>query len=87
MTSETTPRGIRKGLTRYSDEGFSLFLRKAFIKAMGIADTASDYNARHANVPRLVEAVKRGGDARGRLPMAFPTISLSAPGSGPCGHP
>ena len=72
MTDETTPRGMRKGLTRYGDEDFSLFLRKAFIKAMGysddalarpvvgIADTGSDYNACHANVPRLVEAVKRG---------------------------
>jgi len=26
--------GLRKGLTRYGDAGFSLFLRKAFIKAM-----------------------------------------------------
>ena len=75
MTDGTTPRGMRKGLTRYGDEDFSLFLRKAFIKAMGfsddaldrpvvgIADTGSDYNACHANVPRLVEAVKAGGDA------------------------
>ena len=79
---------MRKGLTRYGDEGFSLFLRKAFIKAMGfsddaldrpivgIADTGSDYNACHASVPRLVEAVKRGVMLAGGLPMAFPTISL-----------
>ena len=88
MTDGTAPRGMRKGLTRYGDEGFSLFLRKAFIKAMGfsddaldrpivgIADTGSDYNACHANVPRLVEAVKRGVMLAGGLPMAFPTISL-----------
>ncbi len=88
MTGGTIPRGMRKGLTRYGDEGFSLFLRKAFIKAMGfsddalslpvvgIADTGSDYNACHANVPRLVEAVKRGVMLAGGLPMAFPTISL-----------
>ena len=88
MTDGTTHRGMRKGLTRYGDEGFSLFLRKAFIKAMGfsddaldrpivgIADTGSDYNACHANVPRLVEAVKRGVMLAGGLPMAFPTISL-----------
>ena len=88
MTDGTTPRGMRKGLTRYGDEGFSLFLRKAFIKAMGfsddalarpiigIADTGSDYNACHASVPRLVEAVKRGVMLAGGLPMAFPTISL-----------
>ena len=79
---------MRKGLTRYGDEDFSLFLRKAFIKAMGfsddaldrpivgIADTGSDYNACHASVPRLVEAVKRGVMLAGGLPMAFPTISL-----------
>ena len=88
MTDGATPRGMRKGLTRYGDEEFSLFLRKAFIKAMGysddalertivgIADTGSDYNACHANVPRLVEAVKRGVMLAGGLPMAFPTISL-----------
>ena len=28
-------RGLRKGLTSYGDDGFALFLRKAFIKAMG----------------------------------------------------
>ena len=79
---------MRKGLTRYGDEEFSLFLRKAFIKAMGfsddalarpiigIADTRSDYNACHTNIPRLVEAVKRGVMLAGGLPMAFPTISL-----------
>ena len=88
MTNRMTPRGMRKGLTRYGDDEFSLFLRKAFIKAMGfsgdalsrpivgIADTGSDYNACHANVPRLVEAVKRGVMLAGGLPMAFPTISL-----------
>ena len=88
MTDGTTPRGMRRGLTRYGDEEFSLFLRKAFIKAMGfsddalsrpivgITDTGSDYNACHANVPRLVEAVKRGVMLAGGLPMAFPTISL-----------
>ena len=88
MTDGTTLRGMRKGLTRYGDEGFSLFLRKAFIKAMGfsddaldrtivgIADTGSDYNACHATAPRLVEAVKRGVMLAGGLPMSFPTISL-----------
>lgn len=34
--------GMRKGLTSYGDEGFSLFLRKAFIKAMGYSDDALD---------------------------------------------
>ncbi|MEQ9559027.1 MAG: dihydroxy-acid dehydratase, partial [Rhodospirillales bacterium] len=64
--------GMKKGLTRYGDDAFSLFLRKAFIKAMGytddalnrpiigIADTFSGYNACHKTVPDLIEAVKRG---------------------------
>ena len=80
--------GMRKGLTSYGDAGFSLFLRKAFIKGMGysddaldrpiigIADTFSGYNACHANVPDLVEAVKRGVMLAGALPVPFPTISI-----------
>ncbi len=80
--------GMRKGLTSYGDAAFSLFLRKAFIKAMGfsddalsrpiigIADTGSDFNPCHGNVPRLIEAAKRGIMLAGGLPMAFPTISI-----------
>ena len=30
--------GLRKGLASYGDAGFSLFLRKAFIKAMGYSE-------------------------------------------------
>ena len=33
--------GLRKGLTSYGDQGFSLFLRKAFIKGAGYTDVAS----------------------------------------------
>jgi dihydroxy-acid dehydratase len=81
-------QGMRKGLTSYGDPEFSLFLRKAFIKAMGhsdealsrpiigIANTSSDYNPCHGNVAILVEAVKRGVLMAGGLPMAFPTISI-----------
>jgi dihydroxy-acid dehydratase len=81
-------KGLRKGLTSYGDAGFSLFLRKAFIKAMGysddalerpivgITDTYSDYNPCHGNVPQLVEAVKRGVMLAGAMPMVFPTISI-----------
>ncbi|MGZ5130310.1 MAG: IlvD/Edd family dehydratase [Caldimonas sp.] len=80
--------GLRKGLTSYGDAGFSLFLRKAFIKGagytdaaldrpvIGIADTGSDYNPCHGNAAQLVEAVKRGVMLAGGLPMAFPTISI-----------
>jgi dihydroxy-acid dehydratase len=33
--SEPEATGLRKGLTSYGDQGFSLFLRKAFIKGAG----------------------------------------------------
>jgi dihydroxy-acid dehydratase len=80
--------GLRKGLTSYGDAGFSLFLRKAFIKAagysddaldrpiIGITDTASDFNPCHGNAPQLIEAVRRGVMLSGGLPMSFPTISI-----------
>ena len=81
-------RGLRKALTSYGDEGFSLFLRKAFIKAMGYSDDAlerpivgitntfSGFNACHRTVPELIEAVKRGVMLAGGLPVEFPTITL-----------
>jgi len=81
-------RGLRRRLTSYGDEEFSLFLRKAFIKAMGysddaldrpivgIANTYSDYNPCHGNVPQLIEAAKRGVMLAGGMPMVFPTISI-----------
>ena len=43
---------------------------------VGIANTFSDYNACHGNVPKLVEAIKRGVMLAGGLPMEFPTISI-----------
>ncbi len=82
------PKGMKKGLTSYGDAEFSLFLRKAFIKGLGytddaldrpivgIADTFSAYNACHATVPDLVEAVKRGVMLAGGLPVPFPTVSI-----------
>jgi dihydroxy-acid dehydratase len=81
--------GLRKGLASYGDAGFSLFLRKAFIKAMGysndaldrpivgITNTYSDYNPCHGNVPQILEAVKRGIMLSGAMPMVFPTISIA----------
>ncbi|AEG94458.1 IlvD/Edd family dehydratase [Ramlibacter tataouinensis] len=80
--------GMRKGLTNYGDAGFSLFLRKAFIKGagytdsaldrpvIGIADTGSGYNPCHGNMPQLIEAVQRGVMLAGGLPVKFPTISI-----------
>jgi dihydroxy-acid dehydratase len=79
---------MKKGLTSYGDAEFSLFLRKAFVKAMGLSDDAlarpivgiantfSDYNACHGNVPQLLAAIKRGVMLAGGLPMEFPTISI-----------
>ncbi|KAF2771264.1 dihydroxy-acid and 6-phosphogluconate dehydratase [Teratosphaeria nubilosa] len=80
--------GLRSGLTSYGDKHFSLFLRKVFIKAagygedalsrpiIGIINTGSGFNPCHANVPQLVEAVKRGVHLHGGLAIDFPTISL-----------
>jgi dihydroxy-acid dehydratase len=81
-------KGMKKGLAQYGDAGFSLFLRKAFIKAMGysddaldrpivgITDTYSAYNACHRNVPELIDAIKRGVMLAGGLPIDFPIISI-----------
>ena len=81
-------RGLQRGLTNYGDAEFSMFLRKAFVKAMGYSDDAllrpivgitntySDYNACHGNVPNLIQAVKRGVMLAGGLPMEFPTVSI-----------
>ena len=88
MSTSQPPAGFKKGLTQYGDSGFSLFLRKAFIKGagytddaldrpvIGIASTGSAYNPCHGNMPQLLEAVQRGIQLAGGLPMPFPTISL-----------
>src|SRR6186713_262819 len=87
--SSAKATGLRQGLATYGDAGFSLFLRKAFIKAggysddaldlpiVGITNTFSDYNPCHGNVPDLIEAVKRGVMLAGAMPMVFPTISIA----------
>ena len=88
MAEKKLKSGMRKGLTAYGDEEFSLFLRKAFVKAMGYSDDALDrpivgitntfsgFNACHRTVPELIEAVKRGVMLAGGLPVEFPTITL-----------
>ncbi len=85
---QSDPSGFRQGLTSYGDQGFSLFLRKAFIKGagytdaaldkpvIGIANTASAYNPCHGNSAQLIQALERGILLAGGLPMTFPTISL-----------
>ncbi|KAI0132415.1 dehydratase [Xylariales sp. AK1849] len=83
-----TSVGLRQGLTSYGDAHFSLFLRKVFIKALGysedalsrpiigIVNTYSSFNPCHANIPQLIDAVKRGVQLNGGLAIDFPTISL-----------
>lgn len=88
MSDDKKDRGLEKGLTSYGDRGFSLFLRKAFIKGagysddaltrpvVGIANTGSAYNPCHGNAPQLIDAIKRGVMLAGGLPIEFPTISI-----------
>lgn len=88
MSQKPPIAGIYQKLTSYADPGFSRFVRKAFLASagyddsdlqrpiVGIADTSSDYNPCHRDMPALVEAVKRGVLEAGGLPFAFPTISL-----------
>ncbi|KAL3450219.1 dihydroxy-acid and 6-phosphogluconate dehydratase [Aspergillus insuetus] len=80
--------GLRQGLTSYGDSHFSLFLRKVFIKALGysedalsrpiigIVNTYSSFNPCHANIPQLIDAVKRGVQLNGGLAIDFPTIKM-----------
>ncbi|WP_254615868.1 IlvD/Edd family dehydratase [Cupriavidus basilensis] len=93
--AQDAENGLGKGLTNYGDKGFSLFLRKAFIKGagytddalsrpvIGIVNTNSSYNPCHGNAPQLVEAVKRGVMLAGGLPVDFPTISVHESFSAP----
>lgn len=88
MSPDSSQTGLSKGLVNYGDRGFSLFLRKAFIKGagysdaaldrpvIGIANTGSAYNPCHGNMPQLIDAVTRGIQLAGGLPMPFPTISV-----------
>src|SRR5436305_10620942 len=83
-----SPRGLGRNLAHYGDANLSVFLRKAFIKALGYTDdalsrpviglvnTASGFNACHHNVPELIDAASRGILLRGGIPIPFPVISL-----------
>jgi len=80
--------GMHRNLAGYGDAGFSVFLRKAFIKALGytdealnrliigIVDTDSGFNACNRNVPDLIEAASRGVMLAGGVPIPFPVISI-----------
>lgn len=95
MAGKQLAAGMKSGLTHYGDPGFSLFLRKAFIKAMGysedalsrpivgITDTFSGYNACHRTVPDMIAAIERGVMLAGGLPLRFPVISMHESFSAP----
>ncbi len=80
--------GRRRAVTSYGDEGFSGFLRGAFLAGsgrdredlarpvVGIVDTSSDFNPCHRQMPQIIDNVKQGVLEAGGLPMVFPTISL-----------
>ncbi|KAH8738271.1 dihydroxy-acid/6-phosphogluconate dehydratase [Ilyonectria robusta] len=94
-TPITSKVGLRQGLASYGDPHFSLFLRKVFIKALGysedalsrpiigIVNTYSSFNPCHANIPQLIDAVKRGVQLNGGLAIDFPTISIAESFSSP----
>jgi dihydroxy-acid dehydratase len=89
LEKEKRLEGIFGNLTSYGDAEFSKYMRRAFLASagydpedlgrpiIGIADTSSDYNPCHRQMPELVEAVKRGVLEAGGLPLAFPTLSLN----------
>ncbi|WP_332814146.1 IlvD/Edd family dehydratase [Ramlibacter sp.] len=82
------PKGMKKNLANYGDTGFSVFLRKVFLRSMGysdeavdrpvigITDTSSGFNACHRMVPDIIEAISRGITQAGGLPVPFPVMSL-----------
>ncbi|MEK9904191.1 MAG: IlvD/Edd family dehydratase [Rhodospirillales bacterium] len=95
MSEKKKPTGMEQGLVNYGDAGFSLFLRKAFIKAMGYSDDAlskpivgivntySGYNACHRTVPDLVDAIRRGVMMAGGIAVDFPVVSIHESFSAP----
>ncbi len=88
MSEERKYRGIDSNLTSYGDEGFSRYMRRAFLASagldatdldrpiVGIADTSSEYTTCHRGMPELVAAIRRGVLEAGGLPFVFPTGSL-----------
>ena len=61
--ADKKPSGMEQGLVNYGDAEFSLFMRKAFIKAMGYTDDALGRPERL--VPVLDGLGWDGADARG----------------------
>ena len=85
---QVSVQGISRNLSSYGDDGFSRYLRNAFLSAagygreessrpvVGITDLRSDYNPCHRQMGELLDNVKRGVLAAGGLPLVFPTASL-----------
>ncbi|MDB4895806.1 MAG: dihydroxy-acid dehydratase, partial [Firmicutes bacterium] len=79
---------MKKGETQYGDPKFAEYLRKAFARHLGLADsefekpiigicnTESEVNRCHAHFGPMIEAIKRGVLLEGGIPLEFPTISL-----------
>lgn len=88
MSENSSGSVIDNSRTSYGDDGFSRYLRRAFLASagyddesldrpvIGIAVTSSDYNTCHRDMPALLAAVRRGVQQAGGLPMDFPTVSL-----------
>ena len=88
MSGDKNEKGMSRGLTSYGDRDFSLYMRRAFAKSMGVSAATLDkpvigialpggaYNPCHRHFPELLDAVKRGVSAAGGYPREFPTISL-----------
>jgi len=93
--TDKKPTGMEQGLVNYGDAEFSLFMRKAFIKAMGYTDDAlnrpivgvvntySGYNPCHRTTPDLVEAIRRGVMLAGGIAVDFPVVSVHESFSAP----
>lgn len=88
MSDPSAWRGAARNIVSYGDEGFSRYLRGAFLAAsgydpedlsrpvIGITDSTSDFNPCHRALPSIIANVKRGVLEAGGLPFVFPTASL-----------
>lgn len=88
MNDRSASHGAARNITSYGDEGFSRYLRGAFLAAagydaqdlsrpiIGITDLTSDFNPCHRALPSIIANVKRGVLEAGGLPFVFPATSL-----------
>ena len=88
MKKKIKKSGFDNNLTNYGDIEFSSYLRRSFAKSMGYTDeslnkpivgiinTSSGFNSCHRHFPEMIDALKRGINSNGCLPVEFPVISL-----------